>query len=200
MIGDKENVGQQESKPTPGKVLAVSAAEGSIADMCFKFVTNPNSSSNVLDFIGRMNECLRRSDDVPGQGRDFGTFIMEGKLNDRFIRVISLQGIVLDILRGSPYNLQIETLTKVGINLQQDAWKQIRTRDKANHARMVKMLEKSVSTLDDAFDNLGFALFDPVSISFFFAVHVLGKFRGDKSPFFYHVIRDMTQVPFFHLR
>jgi hypothetical protein len=198
-VEGKENVSQQESKPIPAKTLAVSPAEGSIAELCLKFITSPTGSSTVLEFLRRVTECLSRSEDVPGKGRDFSTFILEGKLNDRFIQLISLQGIVLDILRGSPYNLQIDTLNNVGINLQQDAWRKIRANDKASHTRMVKMLEKSISTMDEAFDNLGFALFDSVSIGFFFAVHVLGKYRGDKSPFFYHVIRDMTQVRFFSL-
>ena len=178
---------------TPSSAFPISA-HGSLVVACFQLIASANPSAEASHLIGQMTQSITGADEVQGSGGKYASFVLGGAFFRAFQDVVWLQTVVMEVMQQDPYRIPIESLTAAGIVKHNMAWQTFRTANTPAYNALVGMLEGIIATLNEAFTHLGFALFDPISTSFFVAVHALGKFRTDRNSLLYHSVQSMVQV------
>ena len=176
--------------PVPARQLKpLTLFQEGIPMLCQRFIRDPSAVENVSSFLESLKKELGGS-----ESQYFSIFTGSFPL-DLLLRTLSLQTAIVLALRQK-YHIPVQTLTLAGIVKENAAWSALQTQDPPVYDQMVGALDHIVKALDNAFVQQVFALFDPVSCSWFLSVHVLSalKSRHDKNPVLYHAVKAMTQV------
>lgn len=176
--------------PVPARqVKPLTLFQEGIPMLCQRFVRDPSAVENVQSFL----ENLKK--ELGGSESQYFSILTGSFPRDLLLRTLSLQTTIVLALRQA-YQIPVQTLTLVGIVKENAAWSALQTNDPGTYDSMVGSLDDIVKALDNAFVQQAFALFDPVSCSWFLSVHVLSALlsRHDKNPVLYHTVKAMAQV------
>lgn len=180
--------------PSQPRVSSPTTAPGSLAAVCLNFFASKTTPAASMSFLQEVTKIVAKGDHLQGSGQNNLSFVLNSSLAAAYNRVVKLQTATLELLRNEPWCVPVESLTKIGIVEADGAWAAFRRRDEHAYNQIVSSLRRIIKTLEDTFNSFGLALFDPVSTSFFIAVHVLGRHRSDKTPLLFHAMKAMAQV------
>lgn len=172
------------------------AASNPVMQNVIKFLQSPNAVQEAGDFVKNFWASCNEIDAVAGS---YVSILEQGLMFKLLNRIAILQGEVLRIFHAQ-FGVHMPKLTKQGIIEQAEAWKAMRQTHPDTSREILLARDKAIQCLDEAFNNLPFALFDPVSCAYFLAHHALVKTinKTEKTTLLFFQVKALAQVSEMH--
>jgi hypothetical protein len=177
LTGAVRDGGEGRDSPVPSSSVPSSKGKGpppvlasSLTATCIHYITDTETIEHTLPFIKFFREYvngnqLSRSQQNSYTMLDFTFFHVLSEL-------VQMQSRIVDLLRNK-FAFPVDNLTTDGLNRDDPAWARFREANHADHLRLVQRLDGLILSTNEAFQELGCAIFDPVSTCFFLAIHAL---------------------------
>ena len=167
-------------------------APNPVTQSVVEFLQSPHAVQEAGDFVKNFWTSCKEINATAGS---YVSILKEAVMFELLKRIAVLQGEVLRIFQVQ-FLVPMSKLTKQGVAEQAQAWDAMRQARPDAGLEILLARDKAIACLDEAFHNLPFVLFDPVSCAYLLAAQALMKTidKTDKTTLLYFQVKALAQV------